>query len=146
MMVRSKTRNLLTNIQMAVKVSRFSSPSHIHQFPCHVSSSSLTILNSKRSTIYYLTPKSYSYSRTQSWQCYLSSFSFLCVESVLHPSSQLSTQNPRSNSNLFLAGSWCTNFKFASYFFGCVNLNHFPKVCSKIEQPKIQFFMIRANA
>ena len=54
-MDRSKTRILLANIQMAVRVSRFSPTSHVHQFPCHVSN--LTILISKRSIIYYLMPK-----------------------------------------------------------------------------------------
>ena len=42
-MVRSKTRNLLANIYMAVKVYRFFSPSHIHQFPCNVSSLTMLI-------------------------------------------------------------------------------------------------------
>ena len=49
-MVRSKTRNLLANIHMAVKVSRFSSPSHIHQFPCNVSSLTILISNDLLST------------------------------------------------------------------------------------------------
>ena len=54
-MARSKTRILLANIQMAVRVSRYSPTSQIHQFPCLVSI--LTILISKRSIIYYLMPK-----------------------------------------------------------------------------------------
>ena len=49
-MVRSKTRNLLANIHMAVKVSRFSSPSHIQQFSCNVSSLTILISNDLLST------------------------------------------------------------------------------------------------